>query len=162
MHRIRSRNLVASTLAIVSLFMVGTAMARPPGPPPGGGPGGSNEGRLERLVEELALEESTRAEVDALLDASRVSGRAIRRRLRAAHDEMRALLESPEPDEATIFAHVEAISALQAEMEKNRLGTLIRVRALLSPEAREQLLEKMRRGPPDRPRRDGRPPAGPR
>jgi Spy/CpxP family protein refolding chaperone len=166
MHRSRSPKILVSLFALAAWLLAGTAAARPPGPPPDGGPGGRGgmqEGRLERLVEELALEESTRVAVDAVLDTSRVRGREIRRRLRAAHDEMRALLESAEPDEATIFAQVDTISALEAEVEKNRLGTLIRVRALLSDEAREQLLKSMQRGPPDRSRRrERRPPDGPR
>lgn len=141
----------AIALAILSPATVG--LARPPhGGPPEGPPGLGGQ-RLEGLVEQLGLDEPTLAAVDDLLDASRVRSRELRRALRDAHSRMRALLEADEPDEATIFAQVDVISGLQAEREKNRLGTLLRVRQLLTPHDRARLLERMRAGdhrPPPR------------
>jgi len=147
------------TAAVLALPIA--AAARPPGgPPPGGGPGGGppgamSENRLERLVEELGLDKATLAAVDELLDASRIRGRKLHRDLREAHDRMRGLLDASSPDEVAIFAQIDVISGLQGKLEKNRLGTLIRVRALLSPEARGRLLEAMKRRPPPRHRPEG-------
>ena len=120
----------------------------------------ASENRLEGLVEELGLDEATLAKVDEVLDASRDRGRKLHRELREAHDQMRVLLDASSPDEAAIFAQVDVISGLRAELEKNRLGTLIRVRALLTPEARDRLLESMKRHPPHRRRPGGEPPPG--
>lgn len=117
-----------------------------------------SENRLEGLVEKLGLDEATLAAVDAVLDASRDRGRKLRRNLREAHDQMRGMLDASSPDEAAIFAQIDVISGLQGDLEKNRLGTLIRVRALLSPEARGRLLESMKKRPSRRRRPEGGPP----
>jgi len=174
-HRVRSILWVAIALLALSI----PAAAEPPDRPhppgagpdegsrgpdgrprrPGGGPGERmSENRLESLVEELGLEEAKLEQVDEILDASRTRGREIRRELRQAHERMRGLLEASAPDEGAIFAQVDVISSLQGDQEKNRLGTLIRVRALLSEDERGRLLDKMKRRPPPPRRRDGPPP----
>lgn len=151
-----SRTLALLLAALAALVLALGAEARPPGPPPGRGMGGE---RLEGLVDQLGLDAETLAAVDEVLDASRVHGRELRRQLREAHDRMRTLLEAQDPDADTIFAQVDVISALEAEAQKNRLGTLLRVRALLPPDARDRLLALMQaRGPGSR--RRGPPPPG--
>ncbi len=170
MPRRHSKQVWVSLAAAVLLILPLAAGARPPGGamPGGGGPGGGapgggppgamSENRLEGLVEELGLDTATLAKVDEVLDASRDRGRKLHRDLRSAHDEMRSLLDVSSPDEAAIFAQIDVISGLQGELEKNRLGTLIRVRALLSPEARGRLLESMKRRPSHRHRPEAEPP----
>jgi len=161
MPRRRIKIALVSLVAAATLALPVVAAARPPGgpPPPGRGPAGAmSENRLEGLVEKLGLDEATLVEVDALLDASRDRGRKLRRNLREAHDQMRGLLDASSPDEAAIFAQIDVISGLRGDLEKNRLGTLIRVRALLSPEARGRLLESMKKRPSPRRRPEGGPP----
>ena len=165
MPRAGNKSVLVGVVAAAILAFPVVAAARPPGgPPPGdGGPGGGppgamSENRLEGLVENLGLDDATLAAVDEILDASRDRGRKLRRDLREAHDQMRGLLDAPSPDEAAIFAQIDVISGLQGSVEKNRLGTLIRVRALLSPEARARLLDLMKRRPPPHRRPEGGPP----
>jgi len=161
MPRPRNKRVLISLVAAALLALPVAAAARPPGgpPPPGGGPPGAmSENRLEGLVERLGLDEATLSEADEVLDASRGRGRSLRRRLREAHGQMRGLLDASSPDEAAIFSQVDVISGLQGELEKNRLGTLIRVRALLSPEARDRLLDSMKKRPSPRRRPEGGPP----
>lgn len=165
LHLTRGRTALAALALLLLLLPLG-AVARPSGPPPPGGapPGASrgqqsSENRLEGIVERIGLDEKTLAAVDGVLDASRTRGRTLRRDLREAHEVLRGLLDAATPDETAIFAQVDRISGLQGEMEKNRLGTLIRVRALLSPDARERLLEAMKKErPPRRRRHEGPPP----
>jgi Spy/CpxP family protein refolding chaperone len=152
----RSRTLALLLAALIALVLAASAEARPPGPP-GGGMGGE---RLEGLVDQLGLDAKTLAAVDEVLDASRLRGRELRRQLREAHDRMRTLLEAQEPDADAIYAQVDVISALEAEAQKNRLGTLLRVRALLPPDARERLLGLMQARGPGSHRRGPPPPPG--
>jgi len=154
----RSRPVALLLAAVAALLLAVGAEARPPGPP-GGGMGGE---RLEGLVDQLGLDAKTLAAVDEVLDASRVRGRELRRQLREAHRRMRTLLEGQEPDEDTIFAQVDVISELEAEAQKNRLGTLLRVRALLPPDARDRLLALMQARRPGSHRGGPPPPGAPR
>ncbi len=132
--------------------------ARPPGgrPPHRGVP-------LEHLIEELGLDDETLAQADAVIDASRTEERS----LREADRFMRTLLEQEEPDEDAVMTQVESIGGLRTNLRKEQLRTMLRVRALLTPEQRIRLLQRLkdrpRRGPGGRGGRRGRhggPPPG--
>ena len=118
--------------------------AQTPGPPARHAPHGL---RLERLVEELGLDAQTLAQVDAIIDASRGKQRPLRRQLRAARRQMRSLLEAEEPQEAELLEQADRIGGLRTELRKEQLKTMLRVRALLSPEQRAKLLERLNKGP---------------
>ena len=118
--------------------------AQPPGPSARHAPPGS---RLERLVEELGLDERTLAQVDAIIDASRAKKRTLRRQLREAHQHMRSLLEEETPRETALLEQVDVIGGLRTELRKEQLKTMLRVRALLSPEQRATLLERLNKSP---------------
>ncbi len=118
--------------------------AQPPGPSARHTPPGL---RLERLVEELGLDTQTLARVDAIIDASRAKKRTLRRQLREAREQMHGLLAAEEPQEAELLKQVERIGGLRTELRKEQLKTMLRVRALLSPEQRASLLERLNKSP---------------
>ncbi len=137
----------------------------PPGPPP-----------VERLLgehaERLGLDAATREQIQSITATSRTEGDEIRDRLHALHEEMRALLSHEDPDETQVMEQVERIGLLEIEARQHRLRGMLHVRALLTPEQREELVrihaeEKQLRperhesgdypGPP-RHRPQGRPP----
>ncbi len=132
----------ASIIAFVTVFTLGASggWAQPLGPPVGHGPLGP---RLERLIKELGLDAATLAQVDAIIDASRLKTRPLRRQVREARHHMRRLLEAAAPEEAAVLEHVERIGSLQTALRKEQLKTMLRVRALLSPEQRATLLERL-------------------
>ena len=103
---------------------------------------------LQHLTDKLDLDDDTRANVRALIDARREQTRDARKELKAAHTQMHGLLQADQPDEAEVLAQVERIGTLRTALHKQRMQTLLRVRALLSPEQRATLLEmfKKRRG----------------
>jgi Spy/CpxP family protein refolding chaperone len=117
-------------------------LAQPPGPPRPHGP--PHEARLEHLVESIGLDEKTLTEVYKVIDASKAEHRELRRKLREVHDRMHSLLEQKEPDEAAVMAQADTIGALETEIQKQRLRTVLQVRALLTPEQRAKLLELLR------------------
>ena len=129
---------------------------RPPGPPPQRGV------PFEHLIEELGLDDETLAQADAIIDASRTEEQSLRRKLREADRSMRALLEQEEPDEDAVMTQVGSIGGLRTALRKEQLRTMLRVRALLTPEQRVKLLERLkerpRRGPGRRGRHGGPPP----
>jgi hypothetical protein len=102
------------------------------------------QGRLERLLEEVGLDERTLGEVRKVFDTSKSDRQELRRKLREAYEHMRFLLEQENPNEAAVMTQAEVIGGLQTAARKQRLRTLIQVRALLTPEQRAKLLELMR------------------
>ncbi len=131
-------------LAVVFTLCEWSGWAQPPGPPARHTPHGL---RLERFVEELGLDAQTLAQVDAIIDASRTKKRTLRRQLREARRQMRSLLEAEEPQEAELLEQADRIGSLRTELRKEQLKTMLRVRALLSPEQRAALLERLNKGP---------------
>ncbi len=121
------------------------AAAQPPGalPPPAT--------RLGNAITALGLDAATRGQVHQIVEASRAEHQRLRRELRAAYRHLRFLLAQEEPDEAAVMAQADAVGALRTALQKQRLRTMLQVRALLTPAQRAQLLEVLRaqrpRGP---------------
>ena len=118
--------------------------AQPPGPPARHASPGS---RLEHLIEELELDAHTLAQVDAVIDASRARKRTLRRQLHEARRQMRSMLEEAAPRETALLEQVDVIGRLRTELRKEQLKTMLRVRALLGPEQRANLLERLNKTP---------------
>jgi Spy/CpxP family protein refolding chaperone len=130
----RSRLLLAAA-ALAAGLTVSPALAFP------GGHGGGH--RFERAIERLDLDADTQARVDAVFDAARPAQRELGRSLRTQADELRALMKDPAATEEAVVAKVDAMSKLSAEMRKQEIRTAFQVRALLTPEQRQLLTEKM-------------------
>jgi Spy/CpxP family protein refolding chaperone len=123
--------------------------AQPPfgGPPPGGGPGpfgGPPAGRgpdrfIEEHAEQLGLDDETLEAIDQIVDESREKARALHADLRGMHREMRDLLSQDTPDESAVMQQADAIGKAETELHKHRIGALIKIRALLTAEQREEL-----------------------
>ncbi|MGH0038395.1 MAG: Spy/CpxP family protein refolding chaperone [Myxococcota bacterium] len=114
------------------------------GPPPGWGgppgpPGPPIERMFDRLSGELGLDDETRARVEALAAADRAWQEERRVELARLKEGMRTLLDQDEPDEDAVMKQAEAIGALETEVQKQRLRTLLAVRAALTPEQRARL-----------------------
>ena len=134
-------NLVGSLTALLAgVAVANVALAQHPmggGPRPGGG--------ADRFIEEhavqLGLDDQTRAAIDQIIDESRIRARELRVELRGQHQEMQELLSEKTPDEAAVMKQAEAIGQTETELHKHRLGTLIKIRALLTDEQRAELME---------------------
>jgi Spy/CpxP family protein refolding chaperone len=135
----KTRLMILPAAAVV-LWMVGIAEARP-----GGGCGPKHGGEpLQRYIDALDLDSPTREKVQEILDASKQERAGFRARIRPEFERMRNLLDQDEPDEAAVMQQVEKIGLIKIEGRKAMLGTLLRVRALLTPEQRETLMEMKR------------------
>lgn len=111
-----------------------------------GGPGGGGHGGLEKQIERLDLDDATLTQVYGILDASRGETRTLRREMRSAHQAMRSLLEQDSPDQEKVMAQADALGALATQARKQQLKTMLQIRALLTPEQRDQLRQAMRSG----------------
>lgn len=136
-----SHSASAARIALATGLAVGLGFATPS---LAGGRGEMGAGpRLERAIESLDLDEAQRTAVLSVIDAARPSSRELRAQVRAAHQELRALLADPAVDESAVLAQADAIGTLRTELSKHRLRTLLEVREQLSPEQQRQLAEAM-------------------
>jgi Spy/CpxP family protein refolding chaperone len=109
-----------------------------------GGPPGL--GHLERRIEKLDLSADVRTKAFAILDAARPEERALREKTRAAHEELRAMLDSGAPSTKALDAKIDELGALQTRQHKQFLHTLLSVGALLPADQRAQWFAPPHRG----------------
>lgn len=100
------------------------------------------EEHLKQLVATLNLDAPTSAAVTNILETAQTEHHQLRRQLQEAHRRMRTLLQQETPDEAAIMAQAEVIGDLRTAVQKLRLRTMLQIRALLTPEQRQQLREQ--------------------
>jgi Spy/CpxP family protein refolding chaperone len=104
-------------------------------------PGGGPDRFTAEHAAQLGLDDQTREAIDEIIDASRERARGLRTELRGLHQEMQDLLAQPSPDEAAVMQQAEVIGQVEVDLHKHRLGTLIRIRALLTEEQRAELVQ---------------------
>ena len=127
-----------SLVVVSSFFISAAALARPPfgGPPGPPGP----DGLIEEHAERLGLDDEARAAIRAIVDASHERAAKLHEDHREARRALRDLLSQGLPDKATVMQQAEALGRIETEMTKHRLRTLLRIRALLTPEQREEMM----------------------
>jgi len=91
-------------------------------------------------AEQLDLPQETLTAIRTIVEAARGSQETRRIALRRAYAQMRALLSQEVPNEATVMQQAEAISALELAARKQRLQVMLRIRALLTPAQRQELV----------------------
>jgi Spy/CpxP family protein refolding chaperone len=91
-------------------------------------------------AEQLGLAPETLTAIRTIVEASRGPQETRRVALRQAYAQMRALLSQEVPNEAAVMRQVEAISALELAARKQRLQVMLRIRALLTPAQRQELV----------------------
>ena len=70
-----------------------------------------------------------------------------RANLELGHLELRELLRADNPDRDAIMKKLDEVNSLHGQMEKQRVGTLLDARAVLTPEQLKKVKEFMERGP---------------
>jgi len=122
--------------AALAALCAGPAFAQP-APDPGGP---VFERLLERNAERLHLDDATRAKIRALAEAGREKSKPSREALDRLHEEMHALLTADVPEESAVLAKADAIGQAETALHKERLRTMLAIRALLTPEQRRELV----------------------
>jgi Spy/CpxP family protein refolding chaperone len=136
MHRFKLAGFVGAWLAVLTLSGVG--FARPPFE-------ASDSHRdpgafIEENAEALDLDDETLVTIRSIVEESKGEGDQFHAKLRELHEEMKTLLSQGTPDESTVMKQIETIGAVETEMQKHRLGTMLKIRALLTPEQREEMI----------------------
>jgi len=144
--------------AIVALFAAPLPGLAEPGPPPGppdemlddapGPPLGPPERFFEEHAQELGIDQATLDQIRAIVDAARDEGHSLHDQVRSERRAMRDLLDQATPDEAAVMAQADVVGDAMSALRKHRLATMLKIRALLTPEQRDKLKELHReRGP---------------
>jgi len=100
--------------------------------------------QLDRFIaesaERLGLDKETLATIHTIVEASRAQEENMRTELRQAQARMRTLLSEEGPQEAAVMQQADAIGTLELAIRKQRLQAMLRIRALLTPAQRQELM----------------------
>src|SRR5919108_2999153 len=95
---------------------------------------------ITEYAERLGLNQETLAAIRTIVEASRAHGETLRAELHQAYVQMRVLLSQEVPNEAVVMQQADAIGALELAARKQRLQVMLRIRALLTPAQRQELI----------------------
>lgn len=95
---------------------------------------------LEKHAERLQLDDATREQIRALAEASREQTQPQRDAVHRLRDEMHALLSADAPELDAVLAKADEIGRAETALKKERLRTMLAVRALLTSEQRRELV----------------------
>jgi Spy/CpxP family protein refolding chaperone len=136
---------IVCLLTAAVLVAHGTAGAQ------GGGRGpGSPGASLEQSLKRLDLKPEQKAKVQAILDGSKKEREDLQTQIHQAYKELRGMLDQESPDEQAILRQADKIGGLKTQQQKAMLRTLLKVRAELTPEQRQQLTKLQRHAGPAR------------
>jgi Spy/CpxP family protein refolding chaperone len=133
MHRFKLVGFFGALLAALTLS--GVSFARFGSAEPHHDPGAF----IEENAEALNLDAETLSAIRSIVEASKSTGDQLHAELRELHEGMKALLSQDTPDESAVMKQIDSIGAAEVEMHKHRLGTMLEIRALLTPEQREEM-----------------------
>jgi Spy/CpxP family protein refolding chaperone len=125
-------------ILLVGVMLAGASMAEPPF---GKHRRHHEPGRfIEEHAERLGLDGETLDSIQSIVESSRVRADDLHAEVRELHRQMHELLRQDAPDEAAVMQHADAIGQAETEMHKHRLATMLEIRALLTPEQRQELV----------------------
>jgi Spy/CpxP family protein refolding chaperone len=96
---------------------------------------------LERHADELGLDADTLARIHAIAEKAREAEQPLAQQLHSLHDAMRTMLEADSPKVDDVMQQADRIGVLETELRKARLSTMLEIRALLTPEQRQKLVQ---------------------
>ena len=109
--------------------------------------------RWEQRVRRMDLQPAQKEKVAKILEESRKEREGLQALVRQASTELKELLQEPNAKEQAIFKQVDKLGELKTERQKAMLRALLKVRAELTPEQRQQLMAKAPAGSANAPRR---------
>jgi Spy/CpxP family protein refolding chaperone len=95
---------------------------------------------IAEYAERLGLDQEAQATIRTIVEAARAQREPLRTELRQAYAQMRTLLSQEVPNEAAVMQQADAIGALELALRKQRLQVMLRIRALLTPAQRQELM----------------------
>lgn len=127
--------------AVAAAFLLSGVAAAQVTMGPRVGPGIAEVRLVERNAERLKLDEKTIAAVQELATEASARDEKLSGQMRDERLKLRDLLNEALPEEAALMKQTAAVSSLAADMQKHQVQTSLRVRKLLTPEQRTELME---------------------
>jgi Spy/CpxP family protein refolding chaperone len=144
--RPKTRLIWAAPVALV-LTLTWVALptsAQPPWAGEGGpgphGRGGMGFGKLETLAAELELTDDQKADVEKIREEGRSEGLALRKQMMRFRHKLHGQLLEDEPDRQAVLLLAEQIGDLRTKLEIHRIEQRLSIRAVLTPEQRDELM----------------------
>ena len=141
---VRNARLLTAAALIIVAATAAPVFADPP--PPGGGrpPHGMHPmppvgGFIERHADRIGLDETTTADIRKVVNRARTEDEKLQRQIETAHKQLRIMLESDKPNRKRVMQQADTLGALHIKQRKNRLGAMLDIRAMLTPEQRQEL-----------------------
>jgi Spy/CpxP family protein refolding chaperone len=108
---------------------------------------------MKKIMRDAGLSGAQIKQVESLHFEAERERVDIHHELAKARLELQRLLSADAPDDSAVFAQVDKIGALDTRLKKNRIGLLLKVRRLMTPEQWEKMQMaraafRMRRGHP--------------
>jgi Spy/CpxP family protein refolding chaperone len=98
------------------------------------------ERTLERHAERLQLDDATRGQIRELARTSRQQTQPQREAIDRLRDELHAMLSADAPELDAVLAKADEIGRAETELKKERLRSMLAIRALLTSEQRRELV----------------------
>jgi len=139
---LRPRPFLAATLSL-ALGLPLYALAKGDGP--GFGHGRGRHGTpslahlLEKNAERLKLDTSTLARINDIESARKERAVEMHERAKLERTKLHEMLEADAPSEGAVMAQVDVLGDLRTDLQKERLSTMLQIRALLTPEQKAEL-----------------------
>jgi Spy/CpxP family protein refolding chaperone len=96
---------------------------------------------FEKHAERLGLDAKTLEQIRAISESAKEQTSELRTNLKQARTTMHDLLSAETPDKAAVMKQAEIMGAIKTDLRKQRLATILEIRALLTPEQRQELIE---------------------
>lgn len=122
------------TLLVAMMLSLGTAVAL-------AGPGHAPPALKRKFMKKLGLDSKQIKKIDDLTYRADREKLDIRHEIEKNRLDLEQLMSADKPNEAAIFSKLEKISALELKLKKNRVGLMLKVKAILTPEQWEKLQE---------------------
>ena len=110
-----------------------------PGGPGMRGPGMERGMRRANLLRDLDLSKEQRDKIADLRDKQQRSAIRSQADLQVARLDLRRLMRADKPDRAAINRQIDRVTELRSELEKSRVGMMLDMRSVLTPEQLEKV-----------------------
>jgi len=97
----------------------------------------------DMMMRDLNLTKEQSDKIADLRDKQERRAIDLRAQIQTAQLDLRKLMRADKPDKAAIGKQIDRVSALRADLQKSRVGTMLDVREILTPEQREKMRGRM-------------------
>jgi Spy/CpxP family protein refolding chaperone len=149
-----NRTLVTTLCLALSTLAALPALAQPGGrgrggPHGRGGPGGgveqlANPDRIDGIAERIGLDDATVKRIKDIVYDAHKEEIQLKAAMKTARVDLRRALDDDAPDRAKVMRLVERVGDAGVKHQQHRIGTMLDIRALLTPDQVKQLAQMRR------------------